>query len=433
LLKRFGRGQKGTAGMLFALAAIPMFALAGGVIDYVYLQNEEAKLQSAADAAVLAAMKLEAPTDEEIRQTIVDYLRSNYARAPRVHLDLDNIEIETLRSDDVITRVNIVIPAKVDTTFWSLLGIHEASLRVEAEASHGFSGLEVVMVLDNTGSMQGSKIEELRQAAKDMVDILSGLANNPQFVTLKVGMVPYTSYVNVGTDKAGASWLNLGGCCGPYEWKGWVGSRSEPLDVSDADYDTSPVPAVPNFVVDLYNNVPWEDQGDTLQEIVPLKDLREAGVATEFKNRINDMEAFGWTYIPGGLVWGWRVLSPQEPYTGGMDYDEARRKNVKKVIVLMTDGANTCRNTGADVRGFPAIKECGVESTDADERMRAVCEAIKAKGILITSVAYEVEDENIRNLMEECSNFGYYTPRSGELAQVFQDIARRLTKLHLSK
>ncbi len=44
------------------------------------------------------------------------------------------------------------------------------------------------------------------------------------------------------------------------------------------------------------------------------------------------------TYIPAGLVWGWRTLSPQEPFTAAANTSS---EPVRKFLVLMTDGLNT--------------------------------------------------------------------------------------------
>ena len=63
---------------------------------------------------------------------------------------------------------------------------------------------------------------------------------------------------------------------------------------------------------------------------------------------INAMTARGPTVIPEGLAWGWRVLSPTEPFTkveAGptqaastiSPYNDARWQ---KIMVLMTDGEN---------------------------------------------------------------------------------------------
>jgi Flp pilus assembly protein TadG len=53
----------------------------------------------------------------------------------------------------------------------------------------------------------------------------------------------------------------------------------------------------------------------------------------------------GGTNQAEGLAWGWRVLSPTAPFTEGLAFNQAR-DNVRKVIVLMSDGENT--NVGGD-------------------------------------------------------------------------------------
>ena len=73
--------------------------------------------------------------------------------------------------------------------------------------------LELVLVLDNTGSMadyassdktQGTKIQGLRTAATDLVNDILGVQNNNSYV----GLVPFTTMVNVnGSLLPGGSWM----------------------------------------------------------------------------------------------------------------------------------------------------------------------------------------------------------------------------------
>ncbi len=58
----------------------------------------------------------------------------------------------------------------------------------------------------------------------------------------------------------------------------------------------------------------------------------------------------GGTAIPVGLAWGWRTLSPGAPFTEGVAYDEPE---TKKIILLLTDGANAVLKRGEDSDGVP--------------------------------------------------------------------------------
>ena len=53
--KRFLAHEGGNVAMLFALMAIPVFALMGGAIDYARAYRIKAELQSLIDAAAVAA------------------------------------------------------------------------------------------------------------------------------------------------------------------------------------------------------------------------------------------------------------------------------------------------------------------------------------------------------------------------------------------
>ena len=73
----------------------------------------------------------------------------------------------------------------------------QGEITVTASAEILRKGLEVALILDNTGSMKGGKLESLRNASQDLVDILFQV---PELqANLKVGIVPYSASVNVGS------------------------------------------------------------------------------------------------------------------------------------------------------------------------------------------------------------------------------------------
>ena len=55
----------------------------------------------------------------------------------------------------------------------------------------------------------------------------------------------------------------------------------------------------------------------------------------------------GNTNVPEGLAWGWRTISSAAPFTEGVSED---RKDIDKVVIVLTDGANTyaALNTGSN-------------------------------------------------------------------------------------
>ncbi len=444
-LHRFVHEQRGTVGLLLALAAIPMFALAGGVIDYAYVQDERSRLQNAMDAAVLAALR-EGVDGNEFQATVEKYLSANYKPGPRVRFDPADLQIIASQDGDTY-RVTATITVSVHMPFWSLVGVNTYNLRVLSEAVHGATGLEVVLVLDNTLSMSWddysprldavlNKMEELKSAARQLVNDLHDTASNSN-TRIHVGIVPYSVYVRLDPEQYGdAPWLDMTffnkNAPEDEQWEGYVGFRSPPRDLMDGEYDLEGIPAVPRlwfkdgYVGSLDGREPFR-----LGTMVPLSDVSDSAALSKLEETIDGMYANGWTYIPAGLVWGWRMLTAQEPLDEALSQDEARAQNVKKVIILMTDGVNTCRHEEG------TLIECREEwedgSPDGAQRTMELCDRIKQEGIKIITIAYAVNDANIRSLMRSCSNAGYYEPWVGDLENVFDDIARKITRLYLSR
>ena len=66
--------------------------------------------------------------------------------------------------------------------------------------------------------------------------------------------------------------------------------------------------------------------------------------ATALKTLITSMTAAGSTNIHDGVLWGWRTLSPLSVFADGAAYSPANSTSptaTNKVMILMTDGANT--------------------------------------------------------------------------------------------
>ncbi len=431
-LDRFRRNDGGNAALIFALAAVPIMALAGGTIDYTRKQEAIGRLQVALDSATLAASNANTTDEEQLREIVAQYVQSNFRNKGVLEFDLNEdltIEIAQEGTRQVLrTRIH----ARYKPLFLSLvLPGHEQDADVSAEARHGSSGFEIALVLDNTGSMEGSKMQELKEAATTMIGEIAQAARDTELERAHVGIVPYNVYVNVGLDNFSADWLDTGNIGWRWwTWNGLVGMRSEPRDIMDDAYDEEGIPAVRNWF--------WYDDGGywlrvgTVPRIQPLQDVTDEDNEQALVDTVNSMNPFSGTNIPLGLVWGWRLLTPQAPYTEAMDMDQARQKNVRKVIVLMTDGWNSCFS--ADYYGYVSCRGgLGPVAPEADARMRQLCTNIKQAGIGIVTVGYDVpQGSSTEQLLQECQNMGYYRAEVGELVDIFRQIANDVTRLHLS-
>ena len=121
--------------------------------------------------------------------------------------------------DKATVRVEAMREAKL--AFGGLMGYDKWPIRTAASASVGYMSYEVGLVLDTTGSMAGGKLAALKGAVVGLIDDLSVQVPADQ---LKLAMVPFSAFVNVGpgyapsfnkkgkiVNKTGAWWLDLEG------------------------------------------------------------------------------------------------------------------------------------------------------------------------------------------------------------------------------
>ena len=164
----------------------------------------------------------------------------------------------------------------------------------------------------------------------------------------------------------------------------------------------------------------------------------------DINDKIDDMIASGSTNIPTGLAWGWRVISPDEPFTEGVDYDD---EDVIKAIVLLTDGENWVGNLNNHNRAYYnaygyvgngrlGTTDPGDAKDELDNRTSILCENIKNEGITLYTLTFDLDDGPIKDVMQACATTpGHYYDASDStaLAESFNAIATDLSNLRLSK
>lgn len=191
--------------MMFSLAAIPMIAATGAAIDYSHAYEQRMVVQDALDAAALAANRLIGlRTEAEIYAEAQAFFEANIAGSLRDPLAF------TMAIDGGSVRLDTTLA--VDTSFLGIVGVETINFNLHSVTTAGAATYEVVLVLDNSGSMQGSKISTLRTAASDLVNSLFELSvSNPKPDPIRIGLVPFAASVNVGPGYQTASWMDRTG------------------------------------------------------------------------------------------------------------------------------------------------------------------------------------------------------------------------------
>ncbi len=152
-------GERGVTIVLLALMAVALMALTGFAIDAGRLFIARAELVRTADAAALAGV-VDLPNLAKAQASVVKYVQANDPQAT-----------VTVQQPGSEPRLKVTVSKRVDMTFMRVLNVD--SVIVQASATAGRGGIvDLVMVLDETGSMQGQKLRDAQDAARELVSML---------------------------------------------------------------------------------------------------------------------------------------------------------------------------------------------------------------------------------------------------------------------
>jgi Flp pilus assembly protein TadG len=484
---KFRASKKGNVAMIYALALLPSLAAVGSAVDLTRAMVVKMRLGEALDAAGLAVGGSVGLSESEMTAKAQKFFYANYP----------DEELGTVTSLSVNAAgnnlVNVSGSARIDTAFMGLFGIYYLDVSVNVEVTRESKGLEIALVLDNTGSMASDgKMPALKSATNELIGILFGEQNTPSH--LKMALVPFSQTVRVDTTAfTNGGWMDTNGnnptarlnfannryafqvwaTMSNKSWGGCMEARPNGYEETD-DAPSAGTPStlfVPYFEPDgpdssaysgyttyvsdgttgnqdtrlrRYQKYSGQNKTDpnkdcNMQRILPLTNNK-----LTIQNYVNGMVTTGNTHISLGASWGWRVLSPTAPYTEGVDYGDPEWT---KAMVFMTDGVNTIptNNTWHKssytafnylIRAQLGTTDGGTAELELDDRTELVCNRIKEMGIRVYTILLMENSSRSQNLMRNCAtdpSLYFDSPTAAELTPVFQTIAQDLSNLRLSQ
>ena len=485
--KTLYRDERGSLLPAVAGSMLMLTGAAGLSIDGARMFYVKDVLQKSLDSAGLAAGH--AMDVDTMEADAAEFFAANIAAAGSIASATD-MTITISEDNELIT---LVATASVDATFMSLFGYGSITVSASTEITRETRGMELVLVMDNTGSMRwDNKMATMQEAATNLIEVVYG--DDETSTNLWVGVVPYITQVNVGG--AHYSWLSDAGKTkvdNDYlstSWKGCVEARPDGEDLTNTPptlvpfepyfwEDTDPFEATvwkyswwtgwyeSTEDVDEDNNWIDDDTGTvTVDEVNDRNDAlgpnRGCGpqvtplVAekTTILNAIDEMApwSFGGTAANYGLVWGWRVLSPEwrglwdgSPAHLPVDHDTPF---MDKVVVMLTDGKNEFIDNDyvelgySDYTAFGRLADMGYDNKndgrdDLDDRFDIICQNIKDDDVIIYTITFgNTPDTATQNAYSACAtnpSFYFHAPTASSLQEAFEVIGRQLSNLRLSK
>ncbi len=398
-LKSFWDHQSGNIAISAAIVALPLLVGAGAAIDMARASHVKTVLQNAADTAALAGATAKNKSDTELKEIVEDFLAAN-----GVQDVLGAVTVVKQGRNIAKGTYSVSISGTMKASLMQLVGFKELDIGAYAEVNIRSQAVELALVLDNTGSMAGSKIANLKTAATNLVNIMQ--SDSASDVPTKIAVVPFAEYVNVGISSLGQSWIDASTLRGQ-PFMGCVGSRKSPQDKKIEAFGIG-YPAVANEPCNI--------------ELLPLTTDMNA-----VRTRINSMVSRGATYIPTGLLWGWNVLDASAPFTEGRTKAALKEMNGRKVLVLMTDGENTISPS------YPTHD--GRDIATSNSTLTDICTNVKKDEIEVYTVSFMVPSETVKTLLEKCatSNDHYFdADNSTQLNAAFAEIAKDLASIRLT-
>jgi hypothetical protein len=358
-------------------------------------------------------------------------------------------------------------------------------------------GMEIALVMDNTGSMYGTKMTTMKSSAQELVNILYG--NNQEVDKMWISLVPYTATVNIG--KNNSAWLTSlnqsnyspttwGGCIearGAAEMSDdnpTIGGKWKPFyyaDETDNDWRCTKVKgnctlnntssctsnggSSANLYIGSNSTTKWhvnenacarnDGTGPNLGCPPAITPLTKSRATVEAAIAKMDSWHRGGTFSNIGLSWGWRTISPKwktlwsgvdaaQPY----DYTEPL---MDKVVIILTDGENNFYDHpnvgtfGSDYTAYLRLQQQGIgagidtqaEGTAAiNSQFSQTCAAMKVEGIIIYTITFQVGNNAIRDVYRNCATTpAYYfdSPNTSDLSAIFKAIGDSLSNLRISK
>ncbi|MDX2258500.1 MAG: VWA domain-containing protein [Hyphomicrobiaceae bacterium] len=449
------RDTSGVVSLLFGLMVVVLLATIGAGVDAARWFHARSLTVGAVDAGVLAGAR--------ILQT--DGLATEHALAMAMSYYNENVRERDGLVEDTIsftivdhgTAVTAEGAAHIETVLLKLIGINrlplfkaagsEFSKAVLAVGANADQSLEISLMLDVTGSMAGQRLQDLKDAAKDLIDIVVWEGGGQH--TSRLALVPFSAGVNasslpVGVVSTGNATRSFNTMNGRSTTMRLAAACASERAGADAYTDAAPVGGA--LLGRVYNP---SGACEPANPVVPLSNNK-----AHLKSVVDGFVAVGSTAGHIGTAWAWYMLSPNwapvlPPDSVPASYSVLSQRNedgkpvLEKIAVLMTDGEYNTQYCTSGIRDRNSngssnqLGTCTAANGSSAAQARSLCAAMKAKGVTVYTVGFQISaGSEAAETLNQCATDpgkAYMAENGEELKQSFRSIALKISDLYLSQ
>ena len=383
LFTRLVKDTHGNVAMIFALIFVPLLLVGAFAIDSSRHLSSNKHVQAAVDAASLAAARaLEDATKSDA--DIITIAQASYrANLLGTHGDV-NCQDAIVNVNRTTGTVTVRAACKPPT----MIGEH-------------MTKLDLALMLDVSGSMGGSKLTDLKDAAKNAA---AALITPDSGDRVRISFVSYATSVNAGA----------------------YGNAALGND-DDDDSDGDGLDKV--CVSERTGTAAWQDDkpelgkwgGDDATSCPTSSLLPLTYDLTAFNTAIDSLTAGGRTAGHLGVAWSWYLIAP--------DWDDIwptaskplsyTAPDTVKAVILMTDG----------IFNEEYVSAMG----DSDDQAEKMCEKMRDKNVIVYAVAFQAPN-SAKTTLKNCTgddNRFFDASDGAELQAAYAAIASQLSALAL--
>ena len=502
----YTRDEGGVTALTFGLALSVMMFGIGTAIDYSGMVTERQRLQASLDTAVLAAVSGERQNRGQTRRMVRQVTRESFRPTLGTHDNKIKVKTtprsEEVRAtaevayDPVFMQVfgYSRLPIKVGSTA-KYPAVPALNVALVVDVTDSMAG-------PNLNDLKVAATELVDQLEDSGADVHMSLVPYSEYVNVGLGNAAqdwvdasFTEYYRPSRTRSGVSQAEGGRAevctrtgplepvsrlqdgvvvavdyvpsevCTPpepghtstsvdevipsrtweYRFNGCMGSRREPANLRPDAGPGDRIPAGMDAVaIRIGDDGEWKDTraGDWRrsrcgQSVTPLTEDFDV-----VRSSIDTLTTIGDTYLPAGLIWGWRTLDASQPYPQAA----SRPANARPVMIFMTDGENsTYKVQQFHRRAYSSSANANFDVETARARSgittaSEICRNAKDAGVEIYTLGYNLPAGNLSSetsgFLRSCASGASkaFSPGNlSELKNAFAEITDSLNVVRLSK
>lgn len=349
-LWRFRKDEDGAVVALAIIIFVIMLVSAGLGIDTMRHEMSRTHIQSTLDSAVLAGAG--APvgaSDAEIKAIVENYFEAAGLQQYLHPIDPDKDIDAGLNSK----RVTASASMKMDTLLMRLSGIDTLDAAASSTAAIASPKMEIVLALDVSGSMAGTRMTKMKEAAKEFVDDVLSKSDDG---TTTISIVPYSWNVTPSDEMFEALSVDE------------RHQYSTCLDFTDDEFTYAAIDPNISYAQTIYTSL-YGDFGEVGSGNVEygstsaynrtcftddyFRILPYATTYSALETKLDSLKAAGSTSADMGMKWASAMLDPAfRPVVTSLQANNVVNPDITdlpalyttgqvlKIIILMGDGAN---------------------------------------------------------------------------------------------